>query len=198
MRVRQSIVNLEKAIEAAGKEQFGYDDIPQNIVASVRKLANNPFIISVQRRVQFSQYAHIINLTKQKLIDMLLDLNASFPNLEDNFQNNEENITKANTIITNHIYGANSNTNIATGDHSTQNINIESDPKIIELINELIKIGIPKEEIAIVNDIVKSEPDKKQLGKKLMLWLGNMTTKAVEKGIDIQIPLILGKISELL
>lgn len=198
MNVRHSIVNLEKAIQDAGKEQFGYDDFPQNIVDAVRKLSNNNYIISVRRRVQFSQYFHIVNLTKQKLIDMLLDLNASFPNLEDNFQNNEENISRANTIVNNHIYGANPNTNIATGNQNTQSINIESEKKINELIEELKRIGIPKEEIATVSNIVKTESDKTNRGKKLLAWLGNMSTKAVEKGIDLQVPLILAKITDLL
>lgn len=198
MRVRQSIANIEKAVVDAGKEQFGYDEFPQAVVANVRELFNNKFIVTVKRRVQFSQYSHILNLTKQKLIDMLLDLNANFPNLEDNFKNNEENKHKAQTIITNHIYGENANANIATGNNVSQKIKIGNEQKISELVAELKRIGIPKEEIAQVVEIVNTEPDKKQLGKKLMTWLGNMTTKAVEKGIDLQLPVLIEKISDLL
>ena len=110
----------------------------------------------------------------------------------------KENKEKAKTIINNHIYGDNSSSNIGIGDNLSQNINNIYNQKVDQLISELEKIGLEKEDLQDVKDIIALEPIKTNLGKKLMTWVGKMATKTIEKGIDLQIPLIIEKINDFL
>ncbi len=111
MYAKQSIATIEEGLNN-NNEDYGYEDLPMQIVNMLRKMSNNKFIVAVKRRIQLSQASHILNLTKQKLIDTLLELDSAFPNLQADYQNTKENIEKTSTIINNHIYGDNSNSNI--------------------------------------------------------------------------------------
>lgn len=164
----------------------------------VREMCNNKFIVAVKRRIQLSQASHIINLTKQKLLDTLLELNSAFPDLQDNYNKTKENDEKASTIINNHIYGDNANSNIGLGENLTQSISSNYSKKIEQILSDLQKIGVPKEDIAEVKEIVEKETDKINLGKKLMSWVGKMSSKAIEKGIELQVPVLMEKIQELM
>lgn len=196
MEAKQSISTIEEGLKNSGDEHYGYEDLPQKMVSLLREMLGNEFIVSVKRRIQLSQVSHILNLTKQKLVDTLLELNSVFPDLQNNFQDNQENKEKAKTIINNHIYGDNSSSNIGVGDNFSQNISNIYNQKIEKLISDLEEIGVPKENIQEVKDIVSSETNKTNLGKKLMTWVGKMATKAIEKGIDLQIPTIIEKIND--
>lgn len=194
---KQSVSTLEDGLK--GNDGFyGYEDLPMQLVNTLRTASNNKFLVGVQRRIQLSQVSHILNVTKQKLIDTLLELDSQFPDLQNNYQNTTENMKKASTIINNHIYGDNSSSNIGVGDNITQSINNVYEQKIEQVLSDLKALGVPEEELVEVKDIVTQETDKTNLGKKLIGWVGKMTTKAIEKGIDLQIPMIMEKIQELL
>jgi hypothetical protein len=195
MEAKQSIATIEDNLKMTRGEQYGYEDFSQQMVAMLREMTNNQFIVSVKRRVQLSQAAHILNLTKQKLINTLLELNNAFPDLQNNFQNNQENKEKTDTIINNHIYGNYASSNIGIGDNITQTISSTYNQKISQLVSELERIGVHKEDIVEVKNIVQNEPNKASLSKKLMSWVGKLATKAIEKGIDLQIPMIIEKIN---
>jgi len=197
MKMLQSVSIIEKGLTESN-ETYGYQDLPFALVQDLRKMADNNYITNVKRRIQFSQTEHILNLTKQKLIDTLLDLEKTFPNMQDNYQNTEENKEKTNTIINNHIYGEKANSNIGIGDNISQKISNIYNQKVENILSELKTLGVPEEDLIEVKEIVVNETDKTNIGKKLMSWVGKMTTKAIEKGIDLQIPLIMTKIQELL
>jgi hypothetical protein len=199
MRVLQSVSTLESSLTQTTNEgAYGYDDFPITTVKMFQEICNQPDLTAVRRKIQFSQLSHILNLTKQKLIDTLLDLKSVFPNLENNYDNNEENERLTKTIINNHIYGNNSNSTIGFGDNISQEINNVYNQKTEKIFSELKELGIPEENIVEVKEIINKENDKSKIGKQLMTWIGKMTSKAVEKGIELNVPLLIEKVQELI
>ncbi|CAL2082848.1 conserved hypothetical protein [Tenacibaculum dicentrarchi] len=198
MEAMQSISTIELGLKESNSKIYGYEDFPLGFVKIVKELTNNSSITSIKRRIQFSQTLHILNLTKQKLIDTLLELNYTFPNLQDNYKNTMENNEKTNTIINNHIYGKNANSAIGIGDNINQKIENVNHQKIEKVISDLKKLGVPNENIIEVKNIVNKETNKVDLGKQLMSWVGKITKKGIEKGIEIQVPEIMDKIQELI
>lgn len=198
MQAKQSIPTIEEGLSNSSEQQYGYEDLPMQLVNMLREMSDNKFIVSVKRRIQLSQASHILNLTKQKLIDTLLELDSAFPNLQDDYQNTTENNEKANTIINNHIYGDNSSSNIGVGENITQKVENVYHQKIENILSDLKDLGVPEEDLVEVKEIVTKETDKVSLGKKLVGWIGKMTNKAVEKGIELQVPMIMEKIQELM
>lgn len=197
MQAKQSIATIEEGLKDT-TEQYGYEDLPMQMVNMLREMSDNKFIVSVKRRIQLSQASHILNLTKQKLIDTLLELDTAFPNLQDDYQNTAENIEKTSTIINNHIYGDNSSSNIGVGENITQSVENVYNQKIEHILSDLKELGVPEEELLEVKEIVTKETDKVNLGKRLVGWVGKMTNKAIEKGIELQIPMVMEKIQELM
>lgn len=195
MDILQSVSVLESELKDSDKT-YGYQEFPIHILQELRQ--NNKFITSVERRIQHFQLENILNLTKQKLIDTLLDLDKAFPDLQNNFNNTPENQEKTNTIINNHIYGDNASSNIGVGDSLSQKISNNYEIKIEQTISDLKELGVPEEDLEEFKSIVTKETDKRNLGKELMNWLGKITNKAIEKGIELKVPLIMEKIQELM
>lgn len=195
MRVTQSVSTIEGTLNQSDSVgEYGYEDFPTPLVTTFRDICNEPYLVSVQRRIQFSQLNHILNLTKQKLIDTLLELKSAFPNLEDNYINSEKNKELAKTIINNHIYGDNSSSNIGVGEKISQEISNVYEQRINEILSDLSKLNVPKEDIDSLEKIVRAK-DKKSLSKKLLTWTGNLSQKAIEKGVELQVPIIIEKVS---
>ncbi|MEW4922665.1 hypothetical protein [Algibacter sp. 2305UL17-15] len=197
MDAKQSISVIEQGISNTD-EQYGYEELPMNLVASLRDNYSDR-IIGIRRRMQFSQARHILNITKQKLIDTLLELDRAFPDLKnDDYRPTKEDKETARTIINNNIYGDNANSTIGVADNLTQNINNIYNQKVEQTLSDLRQLNVPEEDLSDLKDITANEKDKVKLGKKIMTWVGKMTTKAVEKGIDIHIPMILEKVQDLM
>jgi hypothetical protein len=197
MHLRQSISTLETGLKNK-KGNYGDENLPINIVQFLKKSVENDFIIEVKRRIQFSQIENVLNLTKQTLVDTLLELSSASPDLEDDFQNTLENREKSSTIINNHISGNNINTNIGVGDNLEQNIAGIHNEKVNQILSELKDLNVPKDDLDVLKGIIEEELDKSKLGKKIMGWVGKMTNKAIEKGIELQVPLVIEKVQELL
>lgn len=198
MNVLQSVSTIEEGINhAKGKGQFGYENLTQGFVQKIREMTNSPELMEVHRRIQYSQMNHIINLTKQKLIDTLLELDKAFPNLEDDYQETTESSKEVSTIITTNIYGGNVNSNVGVGDEVIQKQKLEITNNIEEKLEEIRKIGVDEESIIDARKILNEEKDKTSLSKKLMNWAGKVSLKAVEKGIELNIPLLMEKIQDL-
>eukprot|EP00814_Leptocylindrus_danicus_P011282 CAMPEP_0116038798 /NCGR_PEP_ID=MMETSP0321-20121206/23086_1 /TAXON_ID=163516 /ORGANISM="Leptocylindrus danicus var. danicus, Strain B650" /LENGTH=223 /DNA_ID=CAMNT_0003517707 /DNA_START=193 /DNA_END=861 /DNA_ORIENTATION=+ len=170
MQAKQSVPTIEEGLSNSSEQQYGYEDLPMQLVNMLREMSDNKFIVSVKRRIQLSQASHILNLTKQKLIDTLLELNSAFPNLQDDYQNTTENNEKASTIINNHIYGDNSSSNIGVGENITQKVENVYNQKIENILADLKKLGVPEEDLVEVKEIVTKETDKVSLGKRLVGW----------------------------
>ncbi|WP_352338599.1 hypothetical protein [Psychrobacter sp. 16-MNA-CIBAN-0192] len=194
-----SISNVEQNLENVkhSNEQHGYIDFPIEVVRDICKLVRQNNISAVSRKIQFGKLYNILNMTKQKLLDTLLELNKAFPNLEDEYMNNDDNKEIANQIVTN-IYGNNASSNVGVGQNFTQGISNSYTEKVEQVLNDLRQLGVPNEDINELEDIINSEPDKNKLGTKFLAWSSALMTKAVEKGIDVKVPEVLDAIQNLL
>jgi hypothetical protein len=144
----------------------------------------------------------VISQTKQSLLDTLLELNTTFPNFENNFEESKENKDKVSAIITNNIYGNSSPVNIGVGETVTQSQNIQISSEIDEeLVKFLVSYGADDSDINELKEIAaeKNNAQKKEgVGKKIINWIGKLGTKAIEKGIELNVPLLMEKINHLM
>lgn len=167
MHIRQSISVLEENICHSEGHEFGYENLPMAMVNTLKSFvsAGGDNITAVMRRLNFGEVKYIIETTRQRLLDTLLELNDAFPDFEDEYKNDTQNNQKAQNIITQNIYGNNANTNLGVGDRINQTI--ENHDKIDEFINEIQKLGINEKEIEEVK-VILSESNKQNFGKKMM------------------------------
>ncbi|WP_145990215.1 hypothetical protein [Psychrobacter sp. 4Bb] len=193
-----SIFGVEQNLEAVkhSNEQYGYIDFPIEIVRDISKLVQQNNISAVSRKMQFSQLHNILSITKQRLLDTLLELNKAFPDLEDEYMNDDKKDT-ASQIITTYIYGNNASSNVGVGKDFTQGISNSYTEKVEQVLNDLRQLGVPNEDINELEDIINNEPDKNKLGAKFLAWSSALMTKAVEKGIDVKVPEVLDAIQNL-
>lgn len=135
-------------------------------------------------------YQNIIESTKQKLLDTLLELNQQFPDLENEFMATKENVSKVNNIVTNNIWGNNNPINIAAGQEVTQkditnNINFDD-------YSKLEKLGVEEEQIEELKAIVNNHKgDKSTLQEKTMKWVTPVITGVVSRGLYEYAPQIM-------
>lgn len=194
LNVLQSISTIEEGLDKSKNEDFGYEYLHIGMVQMLKGMVPDGELISaVKRRIQYTQLTHILNITKQKLLDTLLELNDAFPNLENEFKNDSANTEKTQNIITQNIFGNYANSNIGVGEDVSQSITVEN--KVERLIEEIKELGVSEEDAQEVKEILKDK-NKKDIGKKVMSWIGKLSTKAIEKGIELQIPLIIDKLSD--
>lgn len=130
---------------------------------------------------------NIIEQTKNKLLDILMDLDTEFPNLENDFENNKTNNEAVKNIINNNFYGGQNHTNNATG----TNISINSNNNFV--LNEeqkkvLAEIGVKDNEVQELNEIVNSNNDSKAFSKRLLGWFGSVSSSMVARGAYDNIP----------
>lgn len=190
----QSISLLEESYSKKDIHKFGYFYFSESDVQKLRESSPQGHLIrSAKRRIQVSEVKYVIDTTKQRLLDTLLELNEVFPNLENEYKDNSQNEAKAQTIINQTIYGNNTSSNIGIGKNITQSIEVNA--KLDNLIQELQKLGIDENDTDEVREIILHDK-KENWGKKLMSWVGKMTTKAIEKGIDLEVPVLIEKIND--
>ena len=194
MRMTQSIGTIELGQSQSGGSSYGFDYFPMELTNQFKKMTTGgSSIISIRRKVQLSELDYILEQTKQKLLDTLLELNEKFPDLENEFENTSANNQKVRSIITQHIYGNNSSSNIGIGKNITQHVIAEN--KVAELINGLEELGVESHQTEELKTIIQ-QTDKNGVGKKILGWLGRISTTAIEKGIDLKLPEILEKLQD--
>ncbi|QIH33880.1 hypothetical protein [Sphingobacterium sp. DR205] len=190
MRITQSVGTLESNLNASQDQNFGFELLPQGLVTTLSQMsgAENE-ITAVKRRIQFSELRHILELTKQKLLDTLLELNDAFPDFENSFsKEGKDSEQRVQTIINQNIYGNNTNSNIGIGENIEQNFN--STNTFEKLSKELKNIGVEETDIGDLKKLIENEP-KENLSKKILGWVGKIATKAIEKGVELQVPLLI-------
>jgi len=147
------------------------------------------WVVGGYRKVHKGQFQNIIELTKQKLLDTLLELNDQFPNLTNEFDKTSDNMQKVKNIITNNIYGNNNPINVAVGTNVEQKDinNAFSDNDY----SELEKLGIDKKEINDLRLIVQTySKDKAALKQKALKWFGSVSASVAAKGFYDNLPAI--------
>lgn len=139
------------------------------------------------RIVGKAQYQNIVELTKQKLLDTLQELESQFPQIDKNYIMNEENEKKIKTIITTNIYGNNNPLNLIAGEHITQgNVSISIQADQIEKLKSFGVEPVEIEELAAIN--VENPKGSENRKSKVMSWLSKVTAGLTTRGIYDQVP----------
>ena len=159
--------------------------------------AYNGVIRSGSRTIGKAQLLNIVELTKQKLIDTLQDLEEQFPEIDNKYVMNEENEKKVQNIITNNIYGNNNPLNVAAGDNIKQgdiNVTITQDH-----LSKLKELGVQENELSELTTIDKETPKGNSERKnKIMGWLGKVTASLTARGIYDSIPTVVEYVGNLI
>lgn len=164
---------------------------------AMNKSNPNHRLIYAAKKIALGNLRKILTQTRQRLLDTLLDLEVEFPELDKQFKPTEENKEKAQNIINYNVYGGKLNTNLGIGKKVVQSDISFNSNQLEEIEGKLKELGVPLEDANEAIEIIKST-DKESLGKKLMAWAGDLTTKAIEKGIELKVPLLMQTISEII
>ncbi|MBT1705434.1 hypothetical protein [Chryseosolibacter indicus] len=153
-------------------------------------------IRSGSREVGRVQFQNVLEQTKQKLLDTLMELEDEFPNLLNDYVMNKENSEKVQNIITNNIYGSNNPTSIAAGANVSQTVTV----KMISGSDEekLGQLGVEKKQIEELKSILATSSDKPALTGKIMKWLGSVTASVAGRGLYDNIPAITDFVQKLI
>lgn len=178
------------------EDTSGVINLPNQLVASIagpyqqKVKAYRGVITKGYREVAKVHYQSVLELTKQKLIDTLMELDNEFPNLINEYTMTEENNDKVQNIITNHIYGDNNAANIAAGQHVTQNVTQQF--TISDKDEEQLRaLGVQEDQLEELKAIVASKAkDKPSFVGKAMKWLGGVTASIASRGLYDNIPML--------
>lgn len=193
-RIVEPISIIEYQIETLDKA-IGYINLyahQVNLLANLYKdqIAQYRGVIKYgSREIGKVQYQNVLEQTKQKLLDTLMQLDNEFPNLTDEYTMNMENNEKVQNIVTNNIYGSNNPMNIATGVNVEVNVTNNTITKEDEA--KLKTLGVSEDEITEIKKIIsENSTHKPTLTSKAMKWLGSVTASAAGRGLYENIPQI--------
>lgn len=190
------IKGIEDAVGQATGEStlmipFGQSMV-NNLADLYRKNDPNTHLISAGKIVLPSQYRNVLDQTKQRLLDILLELQEKFPNMDDDFKPTSETKEQARNIVNYYVYGGSNNTNLGVGDKVVQSGNkqtIKADLK--EFTEQLKNLSVPAEEIDLIKDVIESKEPKESKLSKAIKWVGQLSKKMVAKGIELKLPEII-------
>jgi hypothetical protein len=186
-----SIPTLEENIASIATET-GIIEFPQEVTQMLYeplKLREKGLIIKrAGQEINKLQLRNIIGLTKQKLIDTLLDIKKEIPDLNKNSKMSAEGKEKVQNIVTNNIFGSNNPLNLATGLNVKQRdftINNSVD------YSELEKLGVENDKIKELSSIVEDNKENPNVLKaKAGKWLGSVTASIAARGMYDKLPAI--------
>ncbi len=188
-----SIKTIEDAVNASSHESSLILPFTQNMVHTLADLYRDTnadmHLISAGRIVLPSQYSNILDQTKQRLLDMLLELQEKFPDIDSNFTPTSETKEQTRSIVNYNIYGGTNNTNLGVGDNVVQSDNKQSIKIDFKDFQDKLRIaGVPDDEIQAVKEIIQSNEPKEGKFSRAMSWIGNLTKNMIAKGIELKLP----------
>lgn len=142
-------------------------------------------------------YRKIIELTKQKLIDTLIELDSEFPDLTNEYKMSQENNEKVNHIVTNNIYGG-ANSPITNAVGQTVTVGDITNEISVSQHNELEKLGVSQSEIDDLKRILQTKQEQPKRKLEIGKWLGEVLASAASKGLVESIPKITEYVSQLM
>lgn len=146
-------------------------------------------VVSGFREINKLQYQDVLDQTKNKLLDILMELDTQFPDLKNDMSMDKESKDKVQNIITNNIYGGNNPMNIAVGSVVSQTVNSGFGKSEEE---ELKQLGVEPPEIDELKSILLStKEDKATISAKAKNWLGSVTASVAGRGLYEGIPRII-------
>ena len=201
-RATEPIAIIEQNV-AQMKEGKGSIHLPGGMVQLLGELysthieAQGGVIRSGKRTIGKVQLSNIIELTKQKLIDTLQELEEQFPEIDNKYIMNEENDKKVGNIITNNIYGNNNPLNVAAGDNIKQgDINFTINKGHLEKLKEYGVDDNALQELTVIDKVTpQGNPERKS---KIMGWLGKVTASLAAKGVYESIPQVVEYVGSLM
>lgn len=192
-RIIEPISIVEEQIENLADKPKGYITLPPQEVEILADLFNDQVaqhrgvIRSGNREVGKVQYQNVIEQTKQKLLDTLMELENEFPNLINDYKMSEENNEKVQNIITTNIYGSNNPMNIVAGKTIKQIGNTFTFNS--ETIEKLKALGVDENQIGDLTTIVtENSKDKSTMTSKVLKWLGSVSASIAAKGLYDNLP----------
>ncbi|SEO94272.1 hypothetical protein SAMN05444671_3944 [Flavobacterium sp. CF108] len=192
-QISEPISIVEEQIKTISKSK-GYINLPAKQVEAIAGLYSEDvhrhggIIRTGSREVGRVQYQNVLEMTKQKLLDTLMELDNEFPNLDDAYNVNKENTDKVQNIITN-IFGDNNPLNIAAGNNNKQILN-QNNYLPQETEKKLEELGVSAKEILDLKTIIESTADKPTKTSKIMKWLGSVSASVAGKGLYENLPVI--------
>ncbi|MFO0477638.1 MAG: hypothetical protein ACK50L_02490 [Bacteroidota bacterium] len=201
-RATEPIAIIEQNV-AQMKDGKGSIHLPGGMVQLLGELysthieAQGGVIRSGKRTIGKVQLSNIIELTKQKLIDTLQELEEQFPEIDNKYIMNEENDKKVGNIITNNIYGNNNPLNVAAGDNIKQgDINFTINKGHLEKLKEYGVDDSALQELTVIDKVTpQGNPERKS---KIMGWLGKVTASLAAKGVYESIPQVVEYVGSLM
>lgn len=185
--VEQQIRNFERV--------SGTLTLPNRIVKMIGDLykpqldPQGLIVVSGFREINKLQYQDVLDQTKNKLLDILMELDTQFPDLKNDISMDKESKDKVQNIITNNIYGGNNPMNIAAGNVVSQTVNSGFGKNEEE---ELKQLGVEPSEIDELKSILLStNGDKATISEKAKKWLGSVTASVAGRGLYEGIPRII-------
>jgi hypothetical protein len=188
----QSIQTIEYVLENS-KTTYLQAAFPQSIVSQI-PVSDNGKLLNAYKKIPTSFVKNIIVQVKQRLLDLLLDIESKYPdNLLGDKSLNKEQAEVVNNMITYNLYGNHNAAPLAVGKAVKQSQHVKvTQTSIQNTLNELEKLGVEKKDLSELKSILEdTRADRKSLGQKVTGWIGKLATSAVEKGIELQLPAIM-------
>lgn len=198
-QIIESISIVEEEVKKGSRKILYPIEMVQHVFGSLSKKTQAMInlykmkgaILKLEREINILSYKNVIDQTKNKLLDILLELDCEFPNIKNEYTMNKENNDKTNNIITNNIYGNNAPINLSTGDNSNQTIVVNENIDY----SKIKKLGVDENDIDELKKIIsETKNDKSSLSKRVMGWLSSVTSSLSARALYDNIP----KLSEYL
>jgi hypothetical protein len=192
--VQAPIAILEDNIQGL-QTQMGHIPLIPSMLRSLEKLYGQEIkqrggvIHSAHFEVGKIHMTDILNRTKQKLLDNLIQLQKKYPNLKNEYMPEDNKREAISNIITNHIHGDHNPVTIAAGQTVLQK-DIHITFTDVDY-TELQKLGVSEAEVTELKAIVTAHKnDKPTLTVKVGKWMGSVTTSLVTQGLTRHLPQI--------
>ena len=201
IRINNSISGVEEIINNSTSEQ-AYEFLAQELVVQMTQIyklpANNLEFKHISRVMNVLHIKDILTKTKQKLLDILLELHKAFPNLDDNFSPTQSEKAISSQIITTNIYGSNNSSAVGVGEFVNQDVSLQIQQTQIEKISDALRnLGVEESDIEIL-EATTVETNSSKVKEGVKNWLIELSKKTVEKGIENKLPQIIEAIQSLL
>ena len=201
-QIIESISIVEEKVEkGSGKIVYSiemvhhvFNSLPKETQARINLYQMRGAILKLEREINILSYKNVIDQTKNKLLDILLELDREFPNIKNEYTMNKENNDKTNNIIKNYIYGNNAPINLSTGDNSNQTIVVNENIDYSKIKN----LGVDENDIDELKKIIsETKNDKSSLFKRVMGWLSSVTSSLSARALYDNIPKLLEYLSSI-
>lgn len=189
VQLYEGVAILEKMVAENSKEPYIYKRLPMEALAAIGEAVNRTYISDqklIPVRAEVRANANIVTQSIQsirtRLLDFVYEIKDTF-GLEISIteSNNGQVNQVINHYMTTNIHNTGDGNFINAGDnnHNTVTITVQKGD-LASLQKRLAEIGVEKEEIEEISQIVQTEiPEGTVLGPKASTWIGKIYAKAL-------------------